>query len=459
MTALKNLNTMYRIGFTLMLLFVFFSFAPGQGLFEEALNGGIPENSYQETFSLNGYGGGAAYFGGEDFDYGSLFGEFVLQGRISGGGAFLFGDVRFRDGLFFGERDTRVQLKEAYAGIRWRNADVFLGNQIVRWGRTDGFNPTDNINPHDYFLLTADPDDQLIGNFMLRTRIRPFTNTELEVIAIPFYKPSVYKYELFDMGGGVRFTDNILPGADFSNGSFAARLNIELPSLGFALSYFRGYDPFYGFGLESAGFLPEIDFVYRPEVYRKDALGFDMSMSAGSWIVRLEAAYNITSDYRYNMHIPNPDLYYVGALERSIAGVNTIFQYIGKYVADFNPLEQPALPDPDDPMDRYRYALETVAYESTLYNRRIFQQQEDFNHALFVSLSRLFMYEEVRVEFSAYYNITSEEYFIRPELTWNARDGLQISAGAYFMNGPDDSIYHMAGSVLGGFFTGIRMSF
>ncbi|MFO7923027.1 MAG: hypothetical protein R6U58_04980 [Bacteroidales bacterium] len=441
--------------------FLCFSFpvVKAQGIFTDALSAADSADQSARTASLNGYARGAAYFGGDDYDYASLFGEFALQGRISGQTAFLYGDVRIRDGLFFGDRESHFELKEAYAGIRWNRADLFLGTQIVRWARTDGFNPVDNINPVDYFFLSPDPDDQLTGNFMLRTSVRPFRNTEVEIIAIPFYKPSVYKYDLFDMGEGVSFSEGVLPETGFINGTVAARVNVELSSAGFAFSYFRGYDPFYGFKLNDVAFLPDIDIEYRPEMYRKDALGFDMSLVADPWIMRIESSYNVTDDYHAQMHIPNPELYYVGALERSIGRVNTIFQYIGKYIIDFEQLKEPVLYDPDDPLDLYRYAFETVTYESTLYNRRIFRQQEKMNHAVFVSLSASFLYEELRTGFSASYNITSDEYFIRPEVKWNARDGMQISAGAHIMKGPDDSIYDMAGKVLGGFFTGIRMAF
>ncbi len=450
---------MFRFVLILISVFYVLPLTRAQGIFEDALSDPESEDITPEAFSLNGYARGSVYFVGDEFDYSGLFGEFALQGRLSGEGVFLYGDVRFRDGLFFDQRKSRVEVKEAYTGIRWDNADIFLGNQIIRWGRTDGFNPVDNINPRDYFFMTPDPDDQLIGNFMLRTRFRPFNNSELEIIAIPFYKPSVYRYEYFEMGEEADFAEGILPDAAFGNSSVAARFDVELPAIGFAFSYFRGYDPFYGFDIKSVSLIPEPEIIFMPDYYKKNAAGFDMAMAADPWIVRFESVYNITTDYRDNMHIPNPEIYYVGGLERRIGNVNAIFQYIGKYVMKFDPVEQPVLQDPLDPEDLYRYALETVSYEAAMYNRRIFLQQEEFNHALFVSLSRSFLYEEIRTEFSAYYNITSEEYFIRPELTWNARDGMQISAGAYFMKGPDDSIYDMAGRVLGGFFTGIRMAF
>jgi hypothetical protein len=41
-----------------------------------------------------------------------------------------------------------------------------------------------------------------------------------------------------------------LPKRKLSNGSLGARLNFELPKIGFAVSYFSGYDHFHGFDLK-----------------------------------------------------------------------------------------------------------------------------------------------------------------------------------------------------------------
>ena len=159
------------------------------------------EGTEEKSIAFNGYARGSAYGGSEAFDYSSLFGEFCLQGKWTGNNTFLYSDIRIRSGLNLGELYTGFQLKEAYAGYSTDKLDIFLGNQIVAWGRTDGYNPTNNITPIDYFFLTADPDDQKMSNFMLRTRYRFTPAIDIDAIAIPFYVPSVYRYDLFDLGG------------------------------------------------------------------------------------------------------------------------------------------------------------------------------------------------------------------------------------------------------------------
>ena len=106
-------------------------------------------------------------------------------------------------------------------------------------GRTEGFSPTNNITPNDYFFLSSDPNDQRLSNFMLKMNYRPAIGIGLELIAIPFYKMSRYRFDLFDMGfetdglvlGGFDQIDigNLIDLATIwfrkilANGSYAAR--------------------------------------------------------------------------------------------------------------------------------------------------------------------------------------------------------------------------------------------
>jgi len=173
----------------------------------------------------------------------------------------------------------------------------------------------------------------------------------------------------------------------------------------------------------------------------------------------MEIAANIIDDYKTVMHTPNPDLYYVMGVEHDFAGIVTILQYIGRYTFDFSPLESPSLSDPADPLARLQYAEEMIVYESALFNRKIFHQQEEKNHAFMISVNRSFAYEIIRTELSVYYNITSGEYLIRPALTWNISDNMTAYLGGSFMKGPENSVFSKAGDVLNGIFAGMKFNF
>ncbi|HOW31169.1 MAG TPA: hypothetical protein PLP88_06355, partial [Bacteroidales bacterium] len=336
--------------------------APAQGLFESSQSDTVAQPAAAKTFDLNGYVRGTAYGGSKTTDFSNLSGEFALKAKIAHGSTFLYADARFREGTFFSDRQSVVELKEAYAGYTGNRLSVYLGNQVVSWGRTDGFNPTNNITPNDYFYLSSETDDQKLGNFMLRPKVRLSDQAELEMVVVPVYKPSVYRYDLFDMGGNCRFMQTLVPNAKAKNATLAARLNIELSAAGFSVSYFHGYDPFYGFKADTILFQPSPYIIYKPAVYRKNTFGTDFAIPVSQWIFRGEAALNLTKDYLENQQIPNPDLSYVFGIERTVSGFNTILQYIGKYTFDFQPISEPVLTDPYNPLAQMQYAIDKINY-------------------------------------------------------------------------------------------------
>jgi hypothetical protein len=443
---------------TVLLALTLTASALAQSLFETA---GAGEPEQKTTLDWSGYTRGAAFGASPAFELSSLFGELGLQAKLSRGNAFLMADARLREGLQFGETGTVFQLKEAYAGYQSRKLDVYLGNQIVTWGRADGFNPTNTITPIDYFFLTPDPDDQTLPNFLLRARYHVTPTISLEAIGIPFFRSSVYRYDLFDMGENARFSAAALPKPTWDNGALAARMNFELPRVGFSLSYFRGYDPFYGFNIQSVDLSQPLNplITNQPAYYRKDQLGADFALPLGAWIARGEIAATFTKDYENQMHVPNPGLYYVAGIEREFWDITAIFQYIGKYAFDFKNLIEPVLENPFDPVGLQQYIQDRIHYESTLFNRKIFQQQEQANHALFLSLSRSFAHETLRAECTGYYNITSEEYLFRPALSWNLTDALSATAGANIMGGPEQFIFDYSKEVMNGGFVQLKAHF
>ncbi len=444
-----------------ILLMVFLS-APlmifAQGLFESS----HPDKEEKQATSLeiNGYTRGSAYVVAENYDYTTVFGEFRLKGTLQNKKTYLLSDLRFRAGYGLGEEFSTMQIKELFAGYGGEKLDVRLGNQIVAWGRTDGFNPTNNITPVDYFFFTADPDDQTFPNFMLRMKYRFNSAMELDVIGIPVYSPSVYRFDLFDLGSNVYFADFFRPEKSVKNGTLAARLNIDLPKSGFSASWFRGYDPYYGFDVKTINWSEGFPVIANTGIpYLKNTLGADLSIPIGSWITRAELALNLVDDSEGKMYIPHSDLSYVAGLERNFKGFNTILQYIGKYTLDFSDPAAPVLSDPADPVAQLTFANEQICYESLLFNRRIFYQQEETNHALALTVTRSFFYETIHAEFSAYYNFTSEEYLLRPKLEWTISDGLSAVIGYSFMDGPEESLFDYSRPIMNGGFIQLKTSF
>lgn len=442
---------------TLFITIFSFSLTIGQGLFDNLTSQSVGEDDKKSTFELNGYARGAVYGGSKLYDYSNAFSEFSLKAQVDHKKTFMVADLRLREGVFFDKRDFQIQLKEAYAGYKGEKMDLFLGNQIVAWGRTDGFNPTNNITPNDYFFLTYEPDDQKLSNFMLRTKFRPTTTLDVELIAIPFYRPSVYRYDLFNLEQPATFAQVAAPELKFGKGSLAAKVNLEQSFIGASASYFVGYNPFYGFALDNFSLSPLL-VNYRALPYFMQSFGADFAIPIKSWILRGEMALNLTKDYETEMNIPNPDFSYVFGIEKSFLDITAIFQYVGKYTMDFKELVEPSLTG-FTPEAMYQYASDMIVYESTLYNRRIFNQQKEINHMLFLSLNRAFYFDQLNVELTGAYNLTTEEHMIRSRVKWSVTDALSANLGCSFMLGPDKTMFNMAGKVMNGVFLGLEVKF
>ncbi len=444
------------ITFLTSLVFVFTVNA--QSLFEEATTDN--NKDAPEKLSFNGFVRGSAFGNAGDYQLSSAFAEISLQNQLSYGKAFLKSDIRLREGMFFGEEKFVIQPKELYAGFSSSNFDAFFGYQIINWGRTDGFNTTNNITPNDYFFLTSEPDDQKESNLMLRFKYRFTPLIDLEAIGIPFYKASTYRFDLFSMGENVSFANNVIPERMLKNGSMAFRLNFDLPAIGFSLSYFDGYDPFHGYDVQNIDWSTGVPVITNVSVpYRKSTYGLDFSIPAGNFIFRGEGAFNLTENPDDKMYIPASDVSYVAGIETQISGFSVIGQYIGKYIPDFTELSVPVLTDPLNQIAQMLYASDQIIYESRLFNRRIFNQQEEFNHAVSLTLLRSFGYDAWTTECSAYYNFTSGDLLIRPKLRWKISDALSAALGGNYMKGKENSLFTYTSGILSGVFAEMKVSF
>ncbi len=449
-------------GPTLLLIAVLTCFElHAQSIFDEATKTtSANKNENRNAVEIHGYGRTVMYLNPEKASWGNTFAETELRLHARHESAIIRADLRLRRSISEGEGSWQAEPRELFAGISTDRFDLLVGYQIVSWGRTDGFNPTGNISAKNYFFLSDNPDDQWMSNLMLRTRIRPFRAMELEIIGIPVYQSSVYQYELFDLGTNVRFAKPVLPARIPENATLAARLNFEWPALGASVSWFRGYDPNHGFGVQQIDWSGGAPSITNAAIsYLKTSWGADFAVPIGSTIFRAEAARNITENPDNKMHIPLSDWSYVGAIEKSVGGLTVIAQYIGKYVPDFSELPVPVLSDPLNPMAQMQYANNMIMYENRLFNRRIFHQQKKSNHAVSITFSGTFAYDTWKPELTAYYNLSSGDWLMRGVLRKSINDALEVSTGASFMGGREKSLFRYSADIMNGIFAALKVSF
>ncbi len=402
---------------------------------------------------------GQAWFSPEETAFGALYGEWNLKLAGETGPVFYQTDLRVREGLFYDQHETQLELKEAYVGYRSGPFETSVGKRVFGWGRVDGYNPTNNLAVYDYFRLSDHPDDQKLGVFQWHLNYRIVEGSDLTLVWQPLFTPSVYRYELFDLGAPVILTEPRMPTYGLAQSNLAFRWNVDYPAVGFSLSYFNGYDPYHGVNLVDVALQPSVQLTYQPDYYRKQTVGADLALPLGAFILRAEAAYNFTKGYETKVFVPKPALNAVLGWETVLAGTTTLVQYQLVWTPDWKALVVPMLTDPYNPEAQYAYAMATARYETALFNQRIMKQEKASQHALMLSMQRNFAYETLSMGFTGQYDLTTEEYLLRPELAWRCADALTLKGCALWMKGPEGSLYGYAGKVLGGVCLGLTVTY
>ena len=416
------------------------------------------------SFELNGFTRGV-FFGGNvedknEFGLKSGYGELGLKcrariGRYGDG----YAEFRLRGGNEFGSTVKEFNLREAYVNAYLGDLDIRLGHQIVVWGRADAFNPTNNITPQNMIARSTDEDDRKEGNFLLRAtyRVGPL---KLEGIWVPHYTPSVLPLFLFPLPDSVEYSGMMLPvelgtaylpDASFRNSSIALKIGATLGPVDGSVSWFKGYMPTLGVFM---GFdIIEEKVVVNTKAYQMNVFGADFSTNVGSFGLRGEFAFRKPIDdytlYPKNAHVPNPDLQYVLGVDRTFGNLWVIAQYVGRYVADF----QEFIP------------TGSSVDEREFKNRLIAGQQNRVSHAVLLRPSLPLFHEACTVELLGYCNFTTEEWLIRPSLSYNLADALILKAGweGYFgpesMLGPDGTLFGNISDALSAVFVELKASF
>jgi hypothetical protein len=216
-----------------------------------------------------------------------------------------------------GLRPAAGTLDELYLDLELRHVDVRLGTQEIRWGRADGFNPTDNINPIDY----ADPfSPRRLGVPAIRVDA-DFGRTGVQGVWVPFFAPTrlpllgkrwfpaLPRTALAPLGPSgeeipvdvtYREGTRVFPARTLGNGQWGVRWNQLLPRGEFSLSYLYAFNDI-GFyrtatGVELGGPAPELVLVLNREYHRVGILGFDFASELGPVGIRGEMALRNETD-------------------------------------------------------------------------------------------------------------------------------------------------------------------
>lgn len=330
--------------------------------------------------------------------------------------------------------DDDIRLHEAYVALSGSHYNLKVGNQIVKWGKTDEVSPLDNINPQDFRDGFVRPRED-------RKVPIPMVNVELykglyglQGIFIPFFEKS----DIDILGRDWAFFDHFeqeignfeVKEKDYSNtlsnSEAGVRLSGTIVKLDYAFSYFDTRDdlPSIGSMFVPSGFpvslnsatpknLAEFARTTNQAVVlthdRQGITGIEFETSWGDFGLRGDAAYIYQRSFITNelQSIRKPVFEYALGVDRN--GTNSFY---------FNlQFGQAIVQDYDD--------------------RILFS--DEITNTLYGEITKGILDDNVELGFRAYYSITGKDYYYSPNVLFKYWDNVNLELGAEIVDGPDDT--------------------
>jgi hypothetical protein len=309
------------------------------------------------------------------------------------------------------------RLREAYAHLAVGRLDLRAGKQIIAWGRADRINPTDNLSPRDFTLLTPEEDDQRFGTGAVRAT---YDLGPVSVIGVwlPDFEPHVIP--LHPPPAGVALHERE-PGN--THGQWAAKVERRGEGLDWSLSYFDGFDLFPDLGIERVA--PSgVDLELRS--HRLRVLGADAAAVLGPYGLRAEAAYAHTEDADgRDPFVKNPYAWMVVGADRTfLETLNVNVQYLLRVVTRYR--------DPneiDAPLARAVALREAV----------IANQLDRLQQGASVRLAQRWLRDALEAEVRGVLLFPRGDYAVRPQVSYAFTDYVKAIVGGDLFQGRRDS--------------------
>ncbi len=369
----------------------------------------------QEGAILNGYARSKVGALVEDGSY--FIAENTLDLRLS----YSAGDAACYANTVLYEREGEPalpELREAYIDLSGGAFDLRMGKQQIIWGKGDGVFITDIVSPKDLSRFLV-PDFEELRLAVTGARLDLYAGAHsLELVWLPWFTPTISPAagSLWAPALPFPITPTVqaaeLPEMELESGEYFARYSYMGSSFDLSLmgGWFWNDTP--AFAVVSKAFTPGVGLTaltVEPEYYRTLAAGYAVSGTLGPLVLRSEGAW-----YGGRRFQGNPLAFAVGYAERdtvqylvgtdfSVAGYNFGLQFIQDIIVDHD----------DDLTD-----------EATK------------NTATFV-VAKTFLGETLTAEIFSYLGLDDGDALVKPKITWDASDALELFAGAYIFLGDE----------------------
>lgn len=318
------------------------------------------------------------------------------------------------------EVKRRIELKELYLDMNFKNFDLRIGRQIVRWGVVEGARVTDEINPLDFYeLILRDIDDRYIPLFMVKANLYLGADS-FEAILIPEVRghrpaPRGSEWEQFQFLPNIEKPPHAWQNFPKDIDSTEVALKYTHVFTGFELSgsYFYTWDDFPSSfrtiaGLGVFGIAPSVDFV--PRYNRLSIYGTTFSKTFSDFVLNAEAAYVDGKNFgtRFGDLLSTPQgetqkdyVKYAVGLDLYALGMDISPAVIQQYIID--------------------------------YDNAIIQDKLDTVAALF--LRKQFIHNVWTGNLLLLYFVNDNDWLIRPRTMYNITDRLRLSFGVDIFQG------------------------
>lgn len=309
-----------------------------------------------------------------------------------------------------GIRRLSFDLEEYYAEFNFNNFDLKVGKQIFSWGKADGFNPTDNLNPRDYIDLFVEEEKIGVPAINLLYYWNDFT---FDLVFIPTYTPTRLplinsRHSFLDPEIPFVVNGRELPADTLSSSQSGIRVLRHISGWDFSLSYYDGYDDLTLATIES-------DQSLTPRYNRIRVIGADFATTFGGLGVHGEAAqffYDGSKDADYLQYILGIDYTWTDVIYDH--DIFLIMEYMG------------------DTATQSREDKRT-AFASGL--GRVFRNS-------FLSTITYKFFDTLELENKLLFNMDHHlSYVIKPEVHYDISDELKITLGIDFIEGVQDTFF------------------
>jgi len=344
----------------------------------------------------------------------------------------VFSSIEIRED-FSDKSRNRIFPKEYYFDLTLKNVDLRIGKQKYKWGRADGFNFTNNINPVDFsdLLDTTEEDIGLLSSnlvfyvkdWTIRGVLAPvfFSSIMPNQNSVWFPKfPGAVPNPFIEgqyLHADYTFAENEEPSKKITSAQYAIKVDKTLGPFDLSLSYYNGYSDIPEFVTNQSLIAPDSVSIQVKGVHVPwDVMGADFATAIGPVGLRGEVGYFMTKGIRSEEANSNADFiqYSLGAdYLVSLGGGNSSLLLLAEWVHEVVPSD--------------------VEYQSSSLNH-LFQQ---------AVLSRLeYKYRTIfTFSLQSIIDIKNKGYLLQPKASYDLVDGLNLAVQVDLLGGDETSFF------------------